>query len=568
VAVSSSSLAQLTRKGVNPIEAGLQPNSKFKRLYGIPPKGTPPKGGWPDSAYGFPVPPSTHPQALKYARAVLSRAHQSKNYSAADLKKQIKKAQAIVKKHDKNYKPSKSASSMAKGAKESRRSAAQVIQEGVATPQAAQPPKPVALRESLHFTGQLRESSVDLEKGTARVIVLRTGPGNAADKHYYTPECLEDAVERKVFEAAQNYVDHPTELEDKIIPERMVEKLGGWFCDVEMGKCENEQGITVPCIEATFVIEPGNELVLNKLRAAQQYAKQFDGKPYLGFSINASGVGAPAEIDGQEFNRVDRITEVISVDLVTRAGAGGKLLQLKESARKAEAVKQGLKTNLVRSLKGAIKEAGIGLSQEQDEALDKALGIEDGGALDNLLDQVTLGSAGGAPTEDETESREDGLDGAGDGDEQDDAAAGADDASGDGDGAGDDDEDGDDDIDEMDESALKAALRAARKKEREAKKHEAEAKREAQRARRESQKAKIATQGVLREREMNRVLDKLKPPAAHRPRMIREMRQAEKLSEMESIAREYMEAFLGGTGAVPGAKSESVATFKLDCLAD
>ncbi len=668
MAASSSSMAQLTRPGVQPKEAGLQPNAKFKRLYGIPPKGKPPKGGWADSDYGFPVPPSTHPDALKYARGVLARAHMSKNFAAADLKRQIAKAQAIVKKHDKSYKPSKSAASMAKGTKESRRSAGKLREYIPSTPPgswerisvmiqkaaqsssmfggpadddpkedsattvrswdifiyasypadgsvviandklgklwqtsyavkdgnvsfsdvkpvklafaqeakrkaaAAKKPrasagKPAPLAESLRFVGRLREGGIDLEKGQARVILIRAGAGNAADKHYYTPECLEDAVERHVFEAAQNYIDHPSKIEDQIIPERMVEKLGGWFCDVEMAACENDEGITVPCIEATFIPEPGNELVVNKLRAAQVYAKQFDGRPYIGFSINAAGIGAAAEIDGRQYNRVDRITEVISVDLVTRAGAGGKLLQLKESARMAKARKEAAKTNIVRSLKGAIKEAGIGLSQEQDEALDKALGIEDGGALDNLLDQVTMG---GAESE-EGKKREDALDGADDPDEDNppaDDAPNPDEPANDPDEPG---EDDDEDIDEMDESDLKAALRAARKHEREAKKHESAARREAATAKREAQRARIASQGILREREAARVLEKLNPPAAHRPRMLREMRQATKLSEMESIAKEYATAFLGGgdLGAGAGAASgQHAAAVKINCLAD
>lgn len=547
MAVSSSSMAQLTRPGVKPQEAGLQPNAKFKRLYGIPPKGKAPKGGWPDSAYGFPVPPSTHPDAVKYAKAVLARAHMSKKFAASDLKKQIAKAQSIVAKHNKNYKPSKSAGAMSKGA----------TKESIGT-----------LRESLHFTGLLREASaVDLEKGTARVILIRAGAGNAADKHYYTPECLEEAVESHVFEAVQNYIDHPSKLEDQIIPERMVEKLGGWFCDVEMAECENEQGVTVPCIEATFVPEPGNDLVMNKLRAAQVYAKQFEGRPYIGFSINAAGVGAAAEIDGRQYNRVDRITEVISVDLVTRAGAGGKLLKLKESARMAKARKEAAKTNIVRSLKGAIKEAGIGLSTEQDEALDKALGIEDGGALDNLLDQVTMGGAAGADGSDPDEGDlgEDGLDGAGDADEQPDDADDAGDDAGSGAGAGDDDED----IESMDESDLKAALRAARKKEREAQKAAEKASKEAKEARREANRAKITAQGIVRERARASIFEDLKIPASHRPILERHMRQDTTAKEMRETAVAYAKAnHFGGESVAPGGADHKPAQFKIDCLAD
>ncbi len=546
MAVSSSSMAQLTRRGVKPKEADLNDDAKMRRKYGIAPKGKPPKGGWPDSAYGFPVPPKGHPQALRYARAVLSRAHQSKKYTQADLQKQVRKAQAIVKAHNKGYAPSKSASAMAKGVKESRVT-------------------PNRLRESLRFEGVLREA--DAEKGTARVIIICAGAGNAADKHYYTPECLEDAVERKVFEGKQCYLDHPSKLEDQIIPERMVEKLAGWFSDCEMARTENDQGVTVPCIEATFVPEPGNEVVFTKLRAAQQYGKQFNGEPYIGFSINAAGVGAPAEIDGQQYNRVDRITEAVSIDMVTRAGAGGKLLMLKESQRKAIVMKKGLKVNLVRSVKGAIKEAGIGLSEEQDEALDKALGIEDGGALDNLLDQVTMGGAAGADGSDPDEGDlgEDGLDGAGDADEQPDDADDAGDDAGSGAGAGDDDED----IESMDESDLKAALRAARKKEREAQKAAEKASKEAKEARREANRAKITAQGIVRERARASIFEDLKIPASHRPILERHMRQDTTAKEMRETAVAYAKAnHFGGESVAPGGADPKPAQFKIDCLAD
>jgi hypothetical protein len=54
-------------------------------------------------------------------------------------------------------------------------------------------------------------------------------------------------------------------------------------------------------------------------------------------SILAKGEAAPGEVDGAEYNVVQRITEAQSVDWVTRAGAGGHALQLAESAAAPEA---------------------------------------------------------------------------------------------------------------------------------------------------------------------------------------------------------------------------------------
>lgn len=75
-------------------------HASFRRQHGIPPKGKPPAGGWADSDYGFPLPPSDHPQAYKFARAVVSRAHQATNFDPADVAKQVRKAKTIIAKHD------------------------------------------------------------------------------------------------------------------------------------------------------------------------------------------------------------------------------------------------------------------------------------------------------------------------------------------------------------------------------------------------------------------------------------------------------------------------------------
>ena len=58
--------------------------------------------------------------------------------------------------------------------------------------------------------------------------------------------------------------------------------------------------------------------------------------PLVGFSINAYGVGEPRTINGEEYNVVDRITECVSVDAVTRAGAGGGVVSLLEAQRRRE----------------------------------------------------------------------------------------------------------------------------------------------------------------------------------------------------------------------------------------
>ena len=93
-----------TSSQVNPLVSETMPaiHASFRKKYGIPPKGTPPEGGWADSDYGFPLPPSGHPNALQFAHAVVSRAHQNTRFDPAAVAKQVSRAKAIIAKANKN----------------------------------------------------------------------------------------------------------------------------------------------------------------------------------------------------------------------------------------------------------------------------------------------------------------------------------------------------------------------------------------------------------------------------------------------------------------------------------
>lgn len=66
--------------------------------------------------------------------------------------------------------------------------------------------------------------------------------------------------------------------------------------------------------------------MLTLLRTHAEYAKANPGESYAGLTINAFGVGSPVEINDRQFNQIDQITGVVSVDTVTRAGAKGRFL--------------------------------------------------------------------------------------------------------------------------------------------------------------------------------------------------------------------------------------------------
>ena len=227
---------------------------------------------------------------------------------------------------------------------------------------------PTKLKETLRFTARIREVKLDAKGGaSAECVMLAEGPGNSADGHYYSAACIEDAAASGVFEGVQSYADHADELEERVRPERSVRDLVGWWSDVH---AEESGGKAL--LVGTFNIESGNEFALNKMREAKRYAEKYPDAPdkqYVGFSIYAGGMSEPQEIDGKTYDIVQKITEAGSTDMVTRAGAGGKLITLKEAQKMGETISpekekkflesliSGITKNLTKSVGKTVRES-------------------------------------------------------------------------------------------------------------------------------------------------------------------------------------------------------------------
>jgi hypothetical protein len=262
------------------------------------------------------------------------------------------------------------------------------------------------LLEGFRTTTRLHEARIqDTDQGPrASVLIIREGPGNPSDRHYYSKQALETSVAEDMWNGKPCFIDHPTTVEDKIIPERLVEKQCGYFENARLTTVLNEAGQKVTGIIADLVPETGNELALRKLRTTAQYSEQFPRSSYLGFSINAEGVGGTEKIGDREWNRVDQITGVTSVDIVTKAGAGGKLLSFREAYRMATRSKdvEFSEAHLLK-LREALSEAGVKLTPSQDDEVDRKLGVVDGSPIDKVLDKVT----GVPPDEDDDDDDDD-----------------------------------------------------------------------------------------------------------------------------------------------------------------
>lgn len=182
------------------------------------------------------------------------------------------------------------------------------------------------------------------------VVLLQEGLGNFGDCFYYTKEALESGI--SVFDGEQLRMNHATANEEDDRPEGDVEKVMGYYGKLEVieadgGQHELRGVLTVPAGESF-------DSARDRLQAAIEYAQQFTEKDFIGLSINAAGDAEEQSIDevikmapeackpklleakehGIETVRVTKqITAAESCDLVTKAGAGGKVLRLLEAAK-------------------------------------------------------------------------------------------------------------------------------------------------------------------------------------------------------------------------------------------
>jgi hypothetical protein len=219
------------------------------------------------------------------------------------------------------------------------------------------------MRSSIGFSTRLREIKSSADGGmSAKCVMLEEGPGNEVDGHYYLASCLEDAAESGVFEGAQAYADHDDDEKG-----RSVHDLIGWWSDVHCEESKDGHKLLV----GTFNVERGNEWALNKMREAKRYAARYADQPekqYVGFSIAALGISESREIDGKTYSAVIRITEAGSTDMVTRAGAGGKMLSLKEAYRTGARIRESDASD-----PGVLKVSGIDGGRIREDAGDTGI---------------------------------------------------------------------------------------------------------------------------------------------------------------------------------------------------
>jgi hypothetical protein len=164
------------------------------------------------------------------------------------------------------------------------------------------------IRES--STRAFRESGVT---GARReIVIIEAGWGSSG---YYSEKLIERDVPRIFPVGTHMYLNHPTYKEDAERPERDLRDLVGTIVEAP-----RMAGIASVAVANIF----------------EHWLEVFSDEAFLeaiGLSIRAFGVAEEGDAGGKHGQIIQTLTEGLSIDYVTMAGAGGKIGPLVESVR-------------------------------------------------------------------------------------------------------------------------------------------------------------------------------------------------------------------------------------------
>lgn len=161
----------------------------------------------------------------------------------------------------------------------------------------------------------LQEGKATNASGQGRIKIIAPGWGSSG---YYAEEVLKRDGPGAFPKGTRMFIDHPTAAEEAARPERSVRDMGA-----------------VTTSDAAWTNDPTNG---PGLYADVQYLGPFreavdELAPHIGTSIRADGHVEAGEAEGRKGLIVKKLVRGRSVDFVTAAGAGGKVLSLMEAAR-------------------------------------------------------------------------------------------------------------------------------------------------------------------------------------------------------------------------------------------
>lgn len=158
------------------------------------------------------------------------------------------------------------------------------------------------------------EEAVVAGDGTASIKIIQ--PGWSSNGRYYSADLLRRDIPLAFPAGTHMHLNHQTAAEESARPEGDVQTLAGVLTDDPHWS----EGPAGPGMYARAqIFAPWREM-LGELA------------PHIGTSIRAWGKASEGEAEGRRGAIVERIETGRSVDFVTRPGAGGRVLQLMESA--------------------------------------------------------------------------------------------------------------------------------------------------------------------------------------------------------------------------------------------
>lgn len=152
------------------------------------------------------------------------------------------------------------------------------------------------------------------------VTIITPGKGSSGE---YPPETIKKLAESPIWDSPVHmYMNHATGTERASRPEGDIRELAG-------------------VIDGRPVVDDSGALV-GRAKIFPEYRDFIrERAPYIGVSINASGIMAPGK------DRViQEITQLDSVDFVTKPGRGGKITAVLESSREVD----GMADNIVEAV--------------------------------------------------------------------------------------------------------------------------------------------------------------------------------------------------------------------------
>lgn len=239
------------------------------------------------------------------------------------------------------------------------------------------------------------------EGHVARVVLITEGLGNRRNMNYYSSDAIMTAP--SVFEGRPCFLNHPSESEERDIPERRVQDKCGYFKNCRV---ETIDGLTACTGELHFDLSEAGREAFDKSCTALHYREEFPGldAEYVGLSIHADGDWDEREIEleGERMTvkYVTRFTDAVSCDLVTSPARGGRILALVESAAGAIATKEvdQMKEKLKKLMEAA--RSALRKADEEKDAAKKATLISEARKLnDQFLNEASKAAQDGPAEE-------------------------------------------------------------------------------------------------------------------------------------------------------------------------